>query len=669
MKTILNIIIIITLASQYLFAQSSLPNAEKQMKRFNYAVAVNMYLDHFKNNNPNNTDIRNVTFCYLKLNDMENAEKWLSKIIKKGDANDEDLTKYAEILKSLERYSEAKDIYRQLANKYPDKKEFALKEEEKLIQVLQWLKEDALYEVNTVPNINTEYAEFGIINFKDNKVLFSTDRIEPNQSLSQRDMYGWTGNNFVKMYFANINKNGELENYKMLEGIAQDFHNSPGYFDQNNNTLYFTRTKLVKLIQKPSNPDPTSWFIEEKEIYTIRLEIYSSKFENGKWGALLPFEHNNADLYSTGHPVLSPDGNVMYFVSDMPGSLGETDIFYSVKRSDGKWADPRNCGPKINTTGKEMFPGFDSDGNFYFSSNGHAGYGGLDIFKTRGEKNQWNYPENLKHPINSAGDDFALYWLTPGIDGYISSNRKGNVGLDDIFRIKYAPPLPKNITLVVKTFEQKNDEIIPLTHPINVHYHTEENINMEITIPQIKPGEYITQLDCNKKYLVHGTNSEFFAQSKEIFTDCKSMNDTIYVELVFERIVLYKPIVIENIYYDFDKWNIRPDAAIELDKIVTLLNENPHIIIELGSHTDSRGTFKYNEVLSQRRAESAVNYIISRGIDSSRITAKGYGEYQLVNQCSDGVKCTEEEHQMNRRTEFKVTGFSKEQPVIYSADK
>jgi tetratricopeptide (TPR) repeat protein len=165
------------------------------------------------------------------------------KIIKKGDANDEDLTKYAEILKSLERYSEAKDIYRQLANKYPDKKEFALKEEEKLIQVLQWLKEDALYEVNTVPNINTEYAEFGIINFKDNKVLFSTDRIEPNQSLSQRDMYGWTGNNFVKMYSADINKNGDLENYKLLEGITQDFHNSPGYFDQNTNTSLFYKDK------------------------------------------------------------------------------------------------------------------------------------------------------------------------------------------------------------------------------------------------------------------------------------------------------------------------------------------------------------------------------------------------------------------------------------------
>jgi outer membrane protein OmpA-like peptidoglycan-associated protein len=166
--------------------------------------------------------------------------------------------------------------------------------------------------------------------------------------------------------------------------------------------------------------------------------------------------------------------------------------------------------------------------------------------------------------------------------------------------------------------------------------------------------------------MIHGANPDFFAQSQQITTQCETMNDTVFVQFVFERIVIDKPIVIENIYYDFDKWNIRPDAAVELDKIVALLVENPQIIIELGSHTDSRGSKKYNENLSQKRAESAVQYIISNGIAKDRITAKGYGEYQLVNNCADGIKCSDEEHQMNRRTEFKVTGFSKNQPVIYS---
>ncbi|MDD3859953.1 MAG: OmpA family protein, partial [Bacteroidales bacterium] len=160
--------------------------------------------------------------------------------------------------------------------------------------------------------------------------------------------------------------------------------------------------------------------------------------------------------------------------------------------------------------------------------------------------------------------------------------------------------------------------------------------------------------------------SGYFTQTTTIKTKCETMNDTVFVQLMFERIVINKPIVIENIYYDYDKWDIRPDAALELDKIVTLLIENPTIIIELGSHTDSRGSDKYNETLSQKRAESAVQYIVEHGIVADRITAKGYGEYKLVNKCSNGVKCSEEEHQLNRRTEFKVTGFSKEQPIIYS---
>ena len=159
--------------------------------------------------------------------------------------------------------------------------------------------------------------------------------------------------------------------------------------------------------------------------------------------------------------------------------------------------------------------------------------------------------------------------------------------------------------------------------------------------------------------MVHGTSPDFFSKALEITTKCETMNDTVFVQLHFERIVLDKTIVIENIYYDYDKWNIRPDAAIELDKIVTLLIDNPQIIIELGSHTDSRGARKYNETLSQKRAESAVQYIIDNGIDKSRITAKGYGEDKLVNNCADGVRCSEEEHQLNRRTEFKVTGFNK----------
>jgi hypothetical protein len=226
--------------------------------------------------------------------------------------------------------------------------------------------------------------------------------------------------------------------------------------------------------------------------------------------------------------------------------------------------------------------------------------------------------------------------------------------------------VPTELILAVTTWERLEDGKLVPAEGIKVHYHTESS-DVENPIPQAIPGTYYAVLACDAKYTINGYSDSFFAQTAKIETKCETMNDTIHVQLIFERIVVNKPIVIENIYYDYDKWNIRPDAAIELDKIVALLIENPTIIIELGSHTDSRGSDKYNETLSQKRAESAVQYIVEHGIAADRITAKGYGEYQLVNKCSNGVKCSEEEHQMNRRTEFKVTGFSKEQPVIYSA--
>jgi outer membrane protein OmpA-like peptidoglycan-associated protein len=245
------------------------------------------------------------------------------------------------------------------------------------------------------------------------------------------------------------------------------------------------------------------------------------------------------------------------------------------------------------------------------------------------------------------------------------------MGYDDIYSFIYSPappPVPTQLILAVTTFERlENGTIIPLAD-VDVHYHTNAEGN-PLSIEPYSNGVYYATIDCGTQYLVNGAKTGYFSTEKEIVTKCKTMNDTIFVELIFDKIIINKPIVIENIYYDFDKWNIRPDAAVELDKIVHLLLENPQIIIELGSHTDCRGNDKYNKDLSQKRAESAVQYIVDKGISKERITAKGYGESVLVNKCDDGVNCSEEEHQMNRRTEFKVTGFNKVQQVIYSGQE
>ncbi|HKK69310.1 MAG TPA: OmpA family protein, partial [Bacteroidales bacterium] len=534
---------------------------------------------------------------------------------------------------------------------------------------LSWTEAEPEYIITNEEAFNSSNSDFGLIQFEDG-FLITSDRIPENAKAGKNATYEWTGNPYLKIYSLETDASGTVERMSVIPELNHDYHNGPAYFDAKTNTLYFTQTRLVKQKVKTKNPDPTAWFNEGSSIYTNRLEIYTAEYADGNWKNISGFEHNNAASYSTGHPVLSPDGNTLYFVSDMAGGYGESDIYYSEKQETGEWGEPQNLGSTINTAGKELFPAFDSEGQLYFASDGHPGMGGLDLFESSGSKGNWSNPENLKFPINSPKDDFAIHFTEAGIMGFLASNRYGGQGNDDIYSFVYSPPAPTptELVLAVTSSEKLNDGSMQSLPGINVQYQLigsdEEN-----SVPETSPGVYHTSVNCNESYRVTGTNPDYFSRAKEITTKCKTLNDTVFVDLVFEKIVIDKPIVIENIYYDYNKWNIREDAAVELDEIVRLLKDNPQIIIELGSHTDSRGTKKYNENLSQRRAESAVEYIISQGISQERITAKGYGEYQLVNACSDGVQCTEEEHQKNRRTEFKVIGLNAKQPVIQSASR
>lgn len=656
---------ILLLAGTFLQAQPTHAKAEQLMEKYEFAKAAEWYEAHFLSHTPTDNELRNISYCYMQINETAKAEKWLSKLVVKESATAEDIKKYSLLLKSEAKYDEAIANFEKLGTKFPDSKSFSDEQVRQCRAAKEWIATPEFFDVKNVEGFNSSNSEFGLIKVKDGYFLTSDRKLQGNSG----EEYGWTGNPFLKMY--KIEMNGEsVKNIDPISALNDIYHNGPGIFDENSSTIWFTRTKSVKQKQTQSNPDPTSWFNDKvQDVYTNRLEIYSAKLVDGKWTEITAFVHNNADLFSVGHPAISPDGNVLYFVSDMPGGQGATDIYYCEKRSNGTWGDPRNAGEQINTTGKEMFPVIDKDGTLYFSSDGHYGMGGLDLYKATGSKKDWSKPENLKAPINSSRDDFSILFTESGTKGFFASNRFGGKGADDIYSFEFnppPPPVPTELILAVTTWERLEDGKLVPAEGIRVHYHTEGSL-VENPVAMVRPGMYQTILECDAKYQIHGYSDNFFAQSAEIETKCETMNDTIQVQLIFERIVVNKPIVIENIYYDYDKWNIRPDAALELDKIVALLMDNPTIIIELGSHTDSRGSDKYNETLSQRRAESAVKYIVEHGIAADRITAKGYGEYQLVNKCSNGVKCSEEEHQMNRRTEFKVTGFSKEQPVIYSA--
>ena len=638
------------------YSQSSLQKAQELKNNYEFQKAIDEYTKCFSSYTATSEDMRELVECYNMVNDLVSAEIWLKIIINSGDYLASDVWNYACALKSEGKYSEAIEQFQfySLMENGDDKIKIA-KQIDGCNLALQWIEDPGYFDVTNEKSLNSENSEFGLIKLGNNYVITSdrkTGTVKPNE------LYGWTGKPYLKLYTTQASGSAmAVSSFSKIDALNNDYHNGPGIYDANSTNFYFTRTKMVKVTKEPINGDPTSWIDKsESPDFVNRLEIYLSDYSYGVWLPPVPFDFNNVEEYSVGHPAITADGQTLYLVSDMPGGYGGTDIYYCEKLSNGNWSAPKNAGSDINTDGKEVFPFIDDAGTLFFSSDGHAGMGGLDIFKSVGQKNSWSYPENMKCPINSSKDDFSIYFTEPEIYGYFASNRDGGLGDDDIYSFEYAPP--KSLILAVVTKEKLDDNSIVEFPMIDLALTniSEESVEAYKTD---KAGHLYVELDCPNSYELKGIKDGYFSQSKLFETKCKTRHDTVFVELVFERIVIDKPIALKNIYYDFDKWYIRPDAAKELDNLVSILKLNPDINIELGSHCDSRGTNEYNEVLAQNRAEAAVKYIISQGIDVARITAKGYGKRVLVNNCTEKITCSEAQHQLNRRTEFKVTSIKK----------
>jgi outer membrane protein OmpA-like peptidoglycan-associated protein len=636
-------------------AQTELQQAQALKAKYDYSQAIKMYISSFKTTPALVADMRELSECYMMLNDTKSAEEWLSKIVLMDGSTADDVLHYADVLKTNGKYNEATLQYKTYEKLDPTGQERATNGISSCNDALGWIANPPYVTVINAQAFNSENCDFGVIKFGDG-YIFSSDRKLSDKVYANDEIYGWTGRPYLKLYYiTGVNSSIPAGNAEPISGLNNKYQNGAGVYDEADNTIYFTRTKMVRVSMRPVNSDPTSWFDNSKAgDYVNRWEIYSAKYNNGKWDDVKSFEYNDAENYSVGQPAISPDGKVMYFVSDMAGGFGKTDIYFCTKSADGKWSKPVNAGSKINTEGREAFPFIDKDGKLYFSSDGLPGMGGLDIFSAEGSENGWSDPVNLKYPMNSSKDDFSVYFTETGTTGYLSSNRDGGKGEDDIYY--FAPDPPKTLILAGLTKERSNDSLNILSG-VTIKMDDKEN-NISGTLTSNDQGRFYAKIDCNTAYDLAASKEGHFAQSKTVKMECITKHDTLFVEMILDKYVINQPIVLKNIYYDFDKWNIRPDAATELDKLVNILSENPEINIELGSHTDSRGSFTYNDVLSQKRAESAVAYIISKGISAGRITAKGYGERVPVNQCVDGVKCSEEDFQLNRRTEFKVTSIT-----------
>tara|TARA_R110002049_G_scaffold1498_5_gene11641 strand:- start:3014 stop:4933 length:1920 start_codon:yes stop_codon:yes gene_type:complete len=628
------LLLILAFCTNSIFSQVKL--ADKFFDNYGYIKASELYEAAVNNGEDSKHVLTRLGDCYYNNSDSEKAVIWYKKAVDKyDDISAEYLFKYIQTLKSLGNYAEA-DLWMkkfiEVHNEDSRAKDYDANNFAAYTELLS-NTDKSVTEIINLP-INSNQSDFGSY-IHNNQLFFASAK-----GSDESKVYAWNKEPFLDLYQVSVeDKNGQLKfgtpNHIESSGINTDYHEASVAITNDGKTLYFTRDNVTRKNKLDYDRKGTS-----------HLKIYKASLVEGSWEAIreLPF---NDEVYSTGHPALSADNKKLYFVSDRPGGLGQTDIYEVEILENNKYSLPKNLGNKINTAGREMFPYVSQDSTFYFSSDGHLNLGLLDIFKSNIIKDDAAEPENLGAPFNSGYDDFAYYIDSNDRNkrGYLSSNRPGGKGNDDIYSFS-SYECAQKITGIAR--DTATDEILGNTL-VQLINESGKVVDELITNAE---GNYVFDADCNKKYIVLGTKPDYEEAKEEVLLGNEN-NTTKVADLFLHPLIKGNEIVINPIFFDFDKWNIRTDAEYELEKVIDVLRTHPGMIIKIESHTDSRGSDKYNMKLSDRRAKSSKDYILSRGIDDNRIeSAIGFGENQLLNNCSNGVKCSEEAHQLNRRTQF-----------------
>ncbi len=639
------LVVVVLVPAGNLRAQYVLKQAEAQASLFNYTTAKPLYTKAYKKKKTIEA-ARGLAEIATGTKDYVFAESWYAKVVAMPAHTPEDELNYAQVLMNNSKYSEAKQqLQSYLSKKAGDKKATNLLAGCDSAQV--WMVQPVKGNLESMQALNSRYSDWGTT-FYNNQFIFASDRPydsvrrQPFFSTSniKRSYYGMTGNSYVHLYQSNGKDSASA---KLLnKGINGDYHSASATYSADGKEMYYAVTNLVK---------KGGSFLGKDQPYTLNIEIRKSGWDTARqdWGQAVNFPYNEVFKHSVGDPWITPDGQTLYFAANYgDGNIGGTDIYFTQKDAEGKWQQPKNMGTTINTEGDERTPYFDEAGNFYFASDGRVGMGGLDIYKAvKTGSGDW-LVVNLGTPVNSPQDDFAPFFKTTSVV-YFSSNRLGGKGSDDIYRFELARILLFTLEGTVKdkkTNEPLRDVVVTLQN---------KSSNTPIKTITDDQGRYTFKLDSVTDYDLSAVKTEYSTITAiPLTTKGLTASQTLRKDVYLDKIELKKPVKIENIYFDLDKWNIRPDAAIELDKLVKVLKDNPTWDVEMSSHTDSRAPDDYNMKLSQRRAESTVKYLIEHGIDADRLSAKGYGETRLVNKCSNNVPCTEEEHQQNRRTEFTI---------------
>ncbi|MEP2024378.1 MAG: OmpA family protein [Reichenbachiella sp.] len=619
---------------------SATKKANKSFEAGEYSDAIYQYEKALKPDNPESNF--QLAEAYRKSNRIQEAEPYYLAAIDAGIEDESAYYYYAVALKANDDTKRANKVLNDYLKKGQNDAVVALAERE--LNNLNKLPEIETrvnhFRVKNLEAINTEFAEYSPF-YSAGKLYFTSNR-------HGGKIYKGTGTPFTDIYVVSTRgANVDLATLEELSPIINEPNVNLGSISmsKDGNTVVFAK----------GNSGKSSGANE--------VNLYFTRYRNGKWQTPRPLSINGQDTWDST-PALSPDGKTLFFSSNREGGFGGLDIYTASLNRRGRWVDVRNMGENVNTPGNEIFPYVGGTGKLYFSSDGWPGFGGLDIFEATRESGQMKL-ENLGSPINSNADDFGLFLFNPS-RGFFTSNRKGGKGDDDIYTFVNDDPELRivNYWLSGTTLtHDENDELVPLSNTKVVLRDMEDNI-VDEKFTQVD-GKYRFRVFSEESYNLVAEKEEYFTTRIDFSTVGKSAdkatlekmvtNIEFEVDLPLDKIVVDKPIVLNNIYYDLDKADIKPEAASELDKLVVLMKDNPSINIELSSHTDVRSSHEYNMNLSQRRAQSAVNYIASQGIESRRMVAKGYGETILIIKNAK----TEEQHQVNRRTEFKVTKYNK----------
>jgi outer membrane protein OmpA-like peptidoglycan-associated protein len=789
--SLLTCLLIFITGSQLLIAQS----AEKLYQNHGYAEAIPLLE---RGGDVDLETMIRIANSYRLTGDFYNAERWYAQVV---ESSGEAIHKlhYAQALMANEKYAEAKKYfleYDALAGGTDERGAILAAATDRVRDM-----KTTDVTVKNLHSINTEYHEYSPLYYK-NSIVFVSSRglSKPMQGTDQ-----WTGHPFMNLFQAEMKEDGTLKSPREFsEVLSTKYHEGPMSFNKSGNIVYFTRNNYNRGKRGKSSDG------------TTKLKIYRSVKQGSIWSAPeeLPF---NDDEHTYAHPAISPDGNTLVFASDRPGGFGGLDLYVSYFRN-GSWTAPKNLGPEINTPGHDAFPSIHDDHTLYFSSDGHPGLGGYDIFAADYDGENWGRPYNIGKPFNSSKDDIGFIINTTGTEGFFSSNRDGGFGGDDLYSFMAPRGLERKDRVLMNTicvYDVETNQRIPgakvtvserladgtlmdmtdeylfrlkevnkdeytlrlirrsddkgktetfttdengeveydITKdrnyvfrvekdgykPVVMEYSTEgmdrselreycipleradcvslqglvinskygnrlPGVNVRITnmctgdehelVSNIQGEFSFPCLDCGCDFVIVGWKRNFKEDYKTVSTrdiDCDQGTPiSVTLEMIpaygyagdpsqirdgsgrvpsFGGFMLGDVIELDAIYYDFDKYEIRADARPILDEVAELLRNYPSMVIELGAHTDSRGSRAYNQRLSERRANAAVEYLVGKGIAKSRLVAKGYGQTQLRNGCGDGVQCTEEEHQYNRRTEIKVLSVDQDIEIQYRDNK